>query len=104
MRFRCPHCETISTVRTSETMSPTVTWMYVQCGNLNCGHTWRVDAEASVTISPSARPNPRVVLPLSSHVQRDALRAQMERSPTAVVEPVGAKRMPLFDPPPLPTG
>lgn len=107
MRFRCPHCDTISTVRTSEAMSPTVTWMYVQCANLNCGHTWRVDAAASVTISPSARPNPRVLLPMSNHVQRTALAHLLERSPSVEVNPVGAQPMPLFDspePPPQPTG
>lgn len=77
MRFRCPHCGTRSVVRTSQQMSPTVTWLYVQCRNLDCGHTWRVDAEASVTISPSAQPNPGVKMDLSQHVNRDLLAAQM---------------------------
>ena len=115
MRFRCPHCDTLSTVRTSETMSQTVTWFYVACNNINCGHTWRVDAAASVTISPSARPNARVVLPISTHVLRAELARQLERSPTADVDPVGAKPMPLFladdaqahhtpEPEPQPTG
>ena len=97
MRLRCPHCDTISSVRTSETMSPTVTWMYVQCGNLECGHSWRVDAEATVTLSPSARPNPRVMLPLSPFVARESIREQMSRAPHGTHEPLGAPAMPLFD-------
>ena len=77
MRFRCPHCGTRSVVRTSEFITPTFTRLYVQCGNLECGHTWRVDAESNVTISPSARPNPRVEMQLSQHVQRDLVAIQM---------------------------
>lgn len=106
MRLRCPHCNTISTVRTSETMSPTVTWMYVQCGNLECGHSWRVDAEATVTLSPSACPNPRVLMPLSPYVARESIRDQMARAPAGVHQPLGAAPMPLFDslPPLAPDG
>lgn len=106
MRLRCPHCKKLSTVRTSEQMSDTVTWMYMQCGNLECGHTWRVDAEASVTISPSARPDPTVNIPLSPHIARMGLRDQLERAPTGDHNPE-SHRMPLFDlamPDPQPTG
>ena len=78
MRFRCPHCGTSSVVRTSETMSATVTWLYVQCRNLECGHTWRVDAEAAITISPSAMPRHDVQLPLSPHVRRGLLSVQLQ--------------------------
>lgn len=77
MRFRCPHCGTRSVVRTSLQMSPTVTWLYVQCRSIDCGHTWRVDAEATVTISPSAQPNLGVEMQLSQHVQRDRIGVQM---------------------------
>lgn len=80
MRFRCPHCSTSSVVRNSETMSPTVTWLYVQCRNLECGHTWRVDAEAACTISPSAMPRSDVRLPLSPHVRRGLLTEQLQTS------------------------
>lgn len=105
MRLRCPHCHTLSTVRTSETLSDTVTWMYLQCNDINCGHTWRVDAAASVTISPSARPNPRVNLPMSQHVARQGLREALDRSPSANIDPVGAHTLPLFGgTSPQPTG
>lgn len=106
MRLRCPHCKKLSTVRTSEPMSDTVTWLYMQCGNLECGHTWRVDAEASVTISPSARPNPTVNIPLSPHIARLSLRDQLDRAPTGDHK-LAAPHMPLFDfngPDPQPTG
>lgn len=79
MRFRCPHCGTLSVVRTSETMSATLTWLYVQCRNIECGHTWRVDAEASLTISPSAIPHPEVKLPLKRRKRRSV---QLPLSPS----------------------
>jgi hypothetical protein len=97
MRLHCPHCGTISSVRTSEKMSPTVTWMYMQCGSLECGHNWRVDAEATVTLSPASRPDPRVILPLSPYVARESIRDQMDRAPAGTQEPLGAGRMTLFD-------
>ncbi len=77
MIFRCPHCGTKSTVRTSQPMSPTVTWLYVQCRNIECGHTWRVDAEASVTISLSAIPNPSVNMAISEHAKRHRMMTQL---------------------------
>ena len=95
MRFRCPHCGTRSTVRTSEHMSPTVTWLYVQCRNLECGHTWRVDAEASVTISPSAIPNPTVKMALSQHVYRNRLMFQLETALFGEHVPRGPQQLDL---------
>jgi hypothetical protein len=81
MRFRCPHCGAFGNVRTSETMSPTVTWCYVQCTDLHCGHVWRVDAEAAVTLSPSAKPNSTVTMPLSPHVRRSVLTRMLDLLP-----------------------
>ena len=78
MRFRCPHCGTSSVVRTSEHMTPTVTWLYVQCRKLECGHTWRVAAEASVPISPSATPNRSVNMAIPGHANRQLLAFQLD--------------------------
>ena len=95
MRFRCPHCGARSVVRTSELMSPTVTWLYVQCRNLECGHTWRVDAEASITLSPSAMPNPGVHIPISRHVRRDLLVLQMDTARVGHHQPPGPYQLDL---------
>lgn len=89
MRFRCPHCGTSSVVRTSQIMSRTLSFLYVQCRNLECGHTWRVDAEASVTISPSAQPNPTVEMPISPYVNRNLLALQLETARVGHHQPPG---------------
>ena len=83
MRLRCPHCEWLGTIRSTEVISATVSRHYVICNNLECGHTWRATTEADLTMSPSATPAATVMLPLSSHVQRDVVVAQM-RSPAIV--------------------
>lgn len=97
MRLRCPHCGAFGNVRTSETMSPTVTWMYIQCTDLECGHAWRVDAEASVTLSPSARPNVSVYIPLSPHVRRGLLTRLLEVAPVGDHQSKHARNIDLFD-------
>lgn len=109
MRFRCPHCGAFGNVRTSESMSPTVTWMYCQCTDLECGHAWRVDAEASVTLSPSAKPSPQVNIPLSPHVRRGLLGRMLQLLPTGNHRPLAPVNGDLFDaggdgPPGRPTG
>ena len=97
MRLRCPHCNSLATVRTSERMSDTVSWLYLVCCNAKCGHTWRASAEAKVTISPSARPNPRVLLPFSKHVLREPLAKLISDAPVRDEDIVGPA-MPLFEP------
>lgn len=77
MRFRCPHCGTQSVVRTSEQITPTFSRLYVQCPDIECGHAWRVDAASNITISPSAKPNPRIQMEISQHVRRDLIIQQM---------------------------
>ena len=81
MRLRCPHCGWLGTIRSTEVVSATVSRHYVICNNLECGHTWRATTEADLTLSPSATPASTVTLPLSSHVRRDVVAAQM-RSPS----------------------
>ena len=97
MRFRCPHCGTSSVVRTSMIMSPTVTWLYVQCRRLECGHTWRVDAEATMTISPSAQPNPHVQMLVSQHVRRDLVAIQMANAQTGDPKLPGPQQLELIE-------
>ena len=97
MRLRCPHCKSLGVVRTSERMSDTVSYLYVKCSNAECGHTWRSSAAAKVTISPSARPNPRVVLPFSEHVLRDPLAKLITSAQIVEYEIVGANSMTLFE-------
>jgi Ogr/Delta-like zinc finger len=96
MRLRCPHCGEFGTIRSSEQMTECVSNQYVQCGNLECGHTWRATTTAEVTLSPSAIPNSRVNLPLSTHVKSALLTEQLGR-PKFDYQPTGALQGDIFE-------
>lgn len=97
MRFRCPHCNKFGTVRNSEQQSPTVTYLYVQCTNIECGHTWRMDAAASLTLSPSARPRNDVLIPFSPYVRRGAMRHHIQMAPTGQHQSAEPLQLDLMD-------
>lgn len=63
MRLYCPHCGHYAVVRTSRRMSPLTGVASYQCRNVNCGHTFKAAFEIIATISPSATPDPAIVLP-----------------------------------------
>lgn len=63
MKLYCPHCSSYAVVRTSRRMSPLTGVASYQCRNVNCGHTFKAAFEIIATISPSALPNPAIVLP-----------------------------------------
>lgn len=71
MQFPCPHCHTMSPVMESKVVSQLVTRVFVQCKNINCGHTWGVDVEAAATIYPSACPNAAIKLDMSPIAERE---------------------------------
>lgn len=64
MRLHCPHCDTLSRVRTSERLSRQETTLYLQCPKLQCSHTWVVLARAVRSITQSGAPHPDVDLPV----------------------------------------
>ena len=82
-RFPCPHCKASSEIRTSRMVSATMRESIYQCTNVECGHTFIVDAEASRTLSPSATPDPTVNIPLSTHVRRDMVRVVLDNASEA---------------------
>ncbi|WP_218240463.1 ogr/Delta-like zinc finger family protein [Comamonas fluminis] len=77
-RLECPHCEHPCVIRTSRRMSKLTREYAYCCTNYECGHTFVASMEIQRTVSPSATPDPSVDLPLSSHVRRDLVRAQMD--------------------------
>lgn len=70
MFYRCPHCQARSTIRHSSQASPILREMIYQCTDAECGHTFVVHAAAVRTLSPSAKPDPLVYLPISEHTRR----------------------------------
>lgn len=61
----CPHCDTRAKVRSSEQMTSLVRELRFTCDNDACGHTFLGTLEITRTITPSARPNPAVNLPMT---------------------------------------
>jgi hypothetical protein len=70
MSMNCPHCGQVSTTRTSKPVSLISKESWYQCRNLECGHTFVAVTEVVRTLSPSARPNPLVRLPISRPATR----------------------------------
>lgn len=86
MRMTCPHCLENAYTRTSFPMTNLTRETIFVCKNVQCGHVFSALTEISKTISPSAIPNPAVVLPMSTHVRRKVLQAQLERAQSADVD------------------
>ena len=87
MRVRCPHCKAWANARTTEQMSATAKRGWYACTDVECGHTFTVWITAFETLSPSAKPDPQVMLPMSRYVRRDQLADQLSKAPTAEYEP-----------------
>lgn len=67
MRFRCPHCNALATIRTSRPLSETSKELNLHCTNLDdCSFSWVVICSASHALSIPLNPNPRVHVPLST--------------------------------------
>lgn len=73
MKHICPHCKSKATCRTSRDVTDLTRELYMQCHNIECGHTWKSIMTAVNTIVPSQVPNPRVFLARSrsGHVVHD---------------------------------
>lgn len=82
-RTACPHCGTASVVRTSVQQTRLTREIVYACMNEECGHTFVGLLEVVRTLSPSATPDPGINLPLSSHVRRDLLQAQLAHARSA---------------------
>lgn len=62
MQHFCPHCQSKATCRTSRVVTATMKELYMQCHEIECGHTWKALLAVSHSIVPSHRPNPQVFL------------------------------------------
>jgi hypothetical protein len=87
MKMRCPHCETLATIRTSRQISNLTRESYYGCNNAACGHVFAAVTEINRTVSPSAIPNPGVLLPVSAHLRRRVLIEQLQTLPTSPIPP-----------------
>lgn len=83
VRMKCPHCKKLSLCRTSKEESVLTRSFVYCCSNFECGHVFKAVMEIHYTISPSATPDPSVDLPMSTHIRRDVVRAQMDLARSA---------------------
>lgn len=80
--LRCPHCECVGRVRSSESVTPQHRKLYYQCGNVLCGHSWLATVSYEYGLSPSAIPNPKVTLPLRPVPRQQVMELLRERDPS----------------------
>lgn len=66
MAFTCPHCKNIAYTRSSRMLTEKLQEAFLQCSDLECGHTFVTLTEVVRTLSPSAKPDPTVFLPRGS--------------------------------------
>jgi hypothetical protein len=78
MRMMCPHCNEHAYTRTSLQLTSTSRETIFQCRNF--------ETEINRTISPSAIPNPMVILPMSTHIKRKLLQTQLDAMPSSQYE------------------
>lgn len=69
VRVHCPHCGTLAKARSSEAITPLFRDLRFQCQNVDgddfCGATFVAALEIRRMIVQSARPNPRIKLPVA---------------------------------------
>ena len=61
----CPHCDGLAQVRTSKSVTRLVRESYLQCRNVECGHTFVAQMVIVRTLSPSAAPRADVHIPMA---------------------------------------
>lgn len=87
----CPHCGSASRTRSSRAISPTYRQAIVACSDPECGFTFGVGIEITHAISPSAKPNPAIVLRQSPLRVR---RADNDTFPAANDGPLSGSEVP----------
>jgi hypothetical protein len=83
MKTKCPHCGSLSFIRSSKQLGKLVKEATCQCTNLVCGHTFIVSVEVVRTISPAAFPDPLVSAQLKQSDRWHGVDGAVEPSKTA---------------------
>lgn len=79
-RTACPMCDASSEIRTSQAITKTMRESTYQCTNVECGCTFVVVSEINRLLNPGGTPNPKVNIPLSSHVRREMVRVMLDNA------------------------
>ncbi|RYF02259.1 MAG: transcriptional regulator [Comamonadaceae bacterium] len=79
-RMPCPMCRSSSEVRTSYFPNVNMRESFYQCTNVECGCCFVFTGEISRILNPGAIPDPKVTIPLSSHVRREMVRVVLDNA------------------------
>lgn len=71
---RCPHCESPGFIRTSEEVTILHRDLWLQCSNVQCGHSWKASLAFVHTISMPVNPKEGLDLPVSPPRYRERRR------------------------------
>lgn len=82
-KLRCPDCQHGVRVRNSSQEHALLRVGYLQCTNVACGATYRMEMEITHRMSPAASPNPEIDLPMADSALR---RAAIERENSKQVD------------------
>lgn len=69
MRLICPHCKSTARIRSSKDITALTRELRIQCGNVECGHTFVAVLEMVRTIRPSGMPDPLIAQQLSGQLR-----------------------------------
>ena len=79
-RMACPMCGVSSEVRHSCFPSGSMREFFYQCTNVECGCCFVFTGEISRILNPGSMPNPKVTIPLSTHVRRSMVRVMLDNA------------------------
>ena len=82
----CPHCDAAMTIRSSHVQTSTMRQVQYDCTNHECGASFAATLELTYHLSLPAQPNPSVSLPMSSRIDRTAVRALLDGADTVAPE------------------
>lgn len=71
-KLRCPDCQHGVRVRNSTQEHALLRLAYLQCTNIGCGATFRLEMEITHRMSPASLPNPEIDLPMADSALRRA--------------------------------
>lgn len=77
MRTMCPHCQHVCHAYKSEQVTELTRELSYRCSNEDCGHAFKATLYVTCTITLSNTPNNKLRIPLSKHVNKYAISAQL---------------------------
>lgn len=75
---KCPHCKSKAVYSKSTELTPCYRRITFRCSNDDCGHIFVCGLNVEYTNTLSSIPDPTIRIPLSKHIKKYALAAQLK--------------------------